>query len=98
MYDVRFTKQAQKDALKVERAGLKPKSAEIIKVVRNNPYENSQEFEKLKGGLRGAYSRRINKQHRFVYEILQNDENLKETNGETYEGIVKVISLWTHYE
>ena len=58
MYDIRLTKQAQKDAVKVERAGLKQKAAEIIKTVRNNPYEESQDFEILKYDLKGACSRR----------------------------------------
>ena len=86
MYDIWLTRQAQKDAVKVERAGLKPKVSEIIKTVRDNPYEESQEFEKLKGDLKGAFSRRINRQHRFVYEVLPSDK------------IVKIISMWTHYE
>lgn len=98
MYDIRLTKQAQKDAVKVERAGLKPKAVEIIKTVRNNPYEESQYFEMLKGDLKGSYSRRITRQHRFVYEILPNDENSKDADGELYTGIIKVISMWTpHY-
>jgi len=82
MYDIQLTRQAQKDTVKVERAGLKPKATEIIKTVRNNPFEPIQDFEKLKGDLKGSYSRRINKQHRFVYEVLQNDENVKDVNGE----------------
>ena len=98
MYDVRLTRQSQKDAVKVERVGLKSNAAEIIRVVRNNPYEESQGFEKLRGGLKGAYSRRITRQHRFVYEILPNDENAKDANDEPYKGIIKVISMWTHYE
>jgi Txe/YoeB family toxin of toxin-antitoxin system len=98
MYDVRIAKQAQKDIVKIERAGLKAKAVEIIRTVRNNPYEESQNYEKLKGNLKGAHSRRINRQHRFVYEVMPNDENAKDANGELYEGIVKVISMWTHYE
>ena len=97
MYDIQFTKQAQKDAVKVERSGLKPKAAKIIQTVRNNPYEESQEFELLKHDLKGAFSRRINRQHRFVYEILPNTEGLKNAGGELYKGIIKVISMWTHY-
>ncbi|MDR1320931.1 MAG: Txe/YoeB family addiction module toxin [Gracilibacteraceae bacterium] len=98
MYDIRLTKQAQKDAVKVERTGLKLKTVEVIKTIRNNPFEESQDFEKLKGDLKGAYSRRINRQHRFVYEVLPNDTNAKDANGKPYDGIVKVISMWTHYE
>jgi len=98
MYDIQLTKQAQKDAVKVERAGLKPKALEIRNTVRENPFEVSQSFEKLKGDLEGSYSRRLNRQHRFVYEVLPNIEGLKDTDGNLYEGIVKVISMWTHYE
>jgi Txe/YoeB family toxin of toxin-antitoxin system len=98
MYDIRLTRQAQKDAVKAASAGLKAKAAEIMRTVRYNPYEESQGFEKLKGNLKGAYSRRINRQHRFVYEVLPNDENAKDANGEPYTGIIKVISMWTHYE
>ena len=86
MYNIHLTKQAQKDAEKVERAGLKQKAVEIIQTIRKNPYEESQGFEKLKGDLKGAFSRRINRQHRFVYEI------------DAKENIVKVLSMWTHYE
>jgi Txe/YoeB family toxin of toxin-antitoxin system len=98
MYKIALTRQAQKDAINVERAGLKPKAAEIIETVRQNPYEESQGFEKLKGDLGGAYSRRLNRQHRFVYEILPNVENEAEANGNPYNGVVKVLSMWTHYE
>jgi Txe/YoeB family toxin of toxin-antitoxin system len=98
MYDVRFTKQAQKDAVKVERAGLKLKAAEIITTVRKDPYEETQFFERLKGDMKGACSRRLNRQHRFVYEVLPNAERLRDANGELFEGIIKVISMWTHYE
>ena len=98
MYDVRFTKQAEKDAVKVERAGLKQKAIEILSTIRNNPYEASQSFEKLQGDLQGAYSRRINRQHRFVYEVLSNTAGVEDPSDEPCEGIVKVISMWTHYE
>ncbi|MCL2772483.1 MAG: Txe/YoeB family addiction module toxin [Oscillospiraceae bacterium] len=97
MYDIQFTKQAQKDAVNVERAGLKPKAAEIIRTIRSNPYEESQDFEMLKYELKGTCSRRIIRQHRFVYEVLQNTEGLKDANDELYGGIIKVISMWTHY-
>ena len=98
MYDIRLTKQAVKDTVNIERAGLKPKAAKIIQTIRQNPFEESQDFEKLKGDFKGAFSRRINRQHRFVYEVLPNDESLEDTTGEPYKGIVKVSSMWTHYE
>jgi Txe/YoeB family toxin of toxin-antitoxin system len=97
MYKIQLTKQAQKDAVNIERAGLKPKAVEIIKTVCTNPYEKSQYFEVLKHDLKGACSRHITRQHRFVYEVLPNTENLKDENGELYKGIIKVISMWTHY-
>ena len=98
MYDIQFTKKSAKDSVKIERSNLKAKVSEIITTIRNNPYEVSQDFEKLIGDLNGAYSRRINKQHRFVYEVLPNSDETKDANGELLEGIVKIISMWTHYE
>ena len=98
MYDIRLTKQAEKDAVKVERAGLKPKAIEIRNTIRVNPFEVSQSFEKLKGDLQGSCSRRLNRQHRFIYQVLPNTEGAKDKNGNLYEGIVKVISMWTHYD
>jgi Txe/YoeB family toxin of toxin-antitoxin system len=96
MYKIRRTKQAQKDAVNIERAGLKPQVAKIASTVKNNPYEPSQDFEKLNGTKKPTYSRRINDRHRFVYMILPNTEGLKNNNGEIYEGIVRVIRMWTH--
>ena len=81
-----FTKQAQKDAGKLAAAGLKPKAAELIELLRTNPFQTPPPFEKLVGDLSRAYSRRINILHRLVYEILEK------------ERIVKVIRMWTHYE
>jgi len=98
MYDIRLTKQAEKDAVKVERAGLKPKAIEIRNTVRKDPFEASQSFEKLKGDLQGLCSRRLNRQHRFVYQVLPNTDGVKDKTGALYDGIVKVISMWTHYE
>ena len=98
MYDVQLTRQAAKDTVKVERAGLKPKAAKLLQILRENPFQNPPEYEKLTGDLDGAYSRRINRQHRLVYEVLPNTENLKDENGVLYDGIVKVIRMWTHYE
>ena len=81
-----YTKQAQKDAKKLAAAGLKPKAQELFAVLVANPYQNPPPFEKLVGDLSGAYSRRINIQHRLVYQVL--DE----------EHVVKVLRLWSHYE
>jgi toxin YoeB len=81
-----FTKQAQKDAKKIAQSGLKPTASRLLDILRKNPYQNPPPFEKLVGDLSGAYSRRINIQHRLVYQVL---DDLK---------TVKVIRMWTHYE
>ena len=81
-----FTKQAQKDAKKLSSAGLKEKAKKLIEILRDNPYQVPPPYEKLLGDIAGAYSRRINIQHRLVYQVL-NDKK-----------IVKVLRMWTHYE
>ena len=81
-----FTKQAQKDAKKLASAGLKPKAERLLEILRVNPYQNPPPYEKLIGDLAGAYSRRINIQHRLVYQVIDEDH------------MVKVLRLWTHYE
>ena len=81
-----YSKQAQKDAVKIDRAGLKKKAEELLVVVETNPFSNPPPYEKLVGDLLGAYSRRINVQHRLVYAVLEE------------ERIVKILRLWTHYE
>ena len=81
-----FTKHAQKDAPKLASAGLKAKAQELLAVVQANPFQNPPPYEKLVGDLAGAYSRRMNIQHRLVYQVLA-DENT-----------VKVLRMWTHYE
>ena len=81
-----FTKQAQKDAKKLAAAGLRSKAERLLDILRENPYQTPPPFEKLVGDLAGAYCRRINIQHRLVYEILNKEK------------VVKVIKMWTHYE
>ncbi|MGQ7958290.1 Txe/YoeB family addiction module toxin [Pseudomonas sp. SP16.1] len=81
-----YTKQAQKDAHKLAAAGLKDKAKALLEVVRENPFQNPPPYEKLVGDLTGAYSRRINIQHRLVYQVLQDEQT------------VKVLRLWSHYE
>ena len=85
-WELRYTKQAQKDAKKLSASGLKTKAQKILDIVKENPYQNPPPYEKLVGDLNGAYSRRINIQHRLVYEVLEN------------EHIIKILRLWTHYE
>ncbi len=81
-----YTKQAQKDAKKIASSGLRPKVERLINIIIENPLQTPPPFEKLVGDLSGAYSRRINIQHRLVYEIIAEDK------------VVKVIRMWTHYE
>jgi Txe/YoeB family toxin of toxin-antitoxin system len=81
-----FTRHAQKDARRVQQAGLRARTEELIDILRRDPRQSPPPFEKLVGDLAGAYSRRISIQHRLVYQIL--DE----------ERIVKVLRMWTHYE
>ena len=85
-YLVVFTKQAQKDAKKLASAGLKPKAQFLLDILAGDPFQNPPPYEKLIGDLAGAYSRRINIQHRLVYQVLK------------VERVVKVLRLWTHYE
>ncbi|WP_432744955.1 Txe/YoeB family addiction module toxin [Methylobacter sp. G7] len=81
-----YTKQAQKDAKKLSASGLKKKAQALLEVIKEDPYQNPPPYEKLAGDLSGAYSRRINIQHRLVYQIYEE------------EHVIKVIRLWTHYE
>ena len=81
-----YTRQAQKDARKLLSSGLKDKAEQLLDILREDPYRTPPPFEKLVGDLSGAYSRRINIQHRLVYQILEE------------ERVIKVIRMWTHYE
>lgn len=81
-----FTKQAQKDAKKLSASELRSKAEKLIKILRDNPYQAPPSSEKLVGDLSGAYSRRINIQHRLVYQIIEDVKT------------VKIIRMWTHYE
>jgi len=97
MYEIRLSKQAVKDAEMLKHVGLKPKAAKLLRMLRTNPYQNPPEYEKLKG-YQGTYSRRINRQHRLVYQVLSNKSDLRDENGVPYQGVVKVARMWTHYE
>ena len=85
-WKVVFTKQAQKDAKKLARSGLKPQAEKLLRILAQNPYRMPPPYEKLVGDLAGACSRRINIQHRLVYQVLDDIRT------------VKVIRMWTHYE
>jgi Txe/YoeB family toxin of toxin-antitoxin system len=81
-----YTRQAKKDAKKLSAANLKDKAVELLSIIEHNPYANPPPYEKLVGDLSGAYSRRINIQHRIVYQVIED------------EHAVKIIRLWSHYE
>lgn len=81
-----YTKQAQKDAKKLAQSGLKGKAKKLLDIIEKNPYQTPPSYEKLVGDLNGAYSRRINIQHRIVYQVMENEKT------------VKILRLWTHYE
>ena len=81
-----FTTQAQRDARKIGAAGLRSRAEKLLEILRKNPFQTPPRFERLVGDLRGACSRRINIQHRLVYQVLEEDR------------VVKVLRMWTHYE
>lgn len=86
MWELVFTKQAQKDAKKLKQTGLKPNAERLLQILKEDPYRSPPPYEKLLGDLSGAFSRRINLQHRLVYQILDEIKT------------VKIIRMWTHYE
>jgi len=81
-----YAKQAQKDAKKLKAANLKEKASALLDILASNPFQNPPPYEKLVGDLSGAYSRRINIQHRLVYQVLEQDKT------------IKILRMWTHYE
>jgi len=81
-----YTKQALKDAKKLSASGLRPKAESLLEIIQKNPFKSPPSFKKLVGDLTGAYSRRINIQHRIVYQLLKRYKT------------VKIIRMWTHYE
>lgn len=85
-WEIIYTKQAQKDAKKLAAAGLKDKALQLLEILQNDPFQNPPPYEKLVGDLAGVYSRRINIQHRLIYQILNNEKR------------IKVLRLWSHYE
>ena len=86
IWTLHYTKQAQKDAKKLASSGLKVKAQALLAILEQDPWQNPPPFEKLVGDLSGAYSRRINIQHRLVYQVME------------AEKAVKILRLWTHYE
>ena len=84
-YKLLYTKQAQKDAKKISRSNLKQKASDLLDILKEDPFRKPPEYEALVGDLQGAYSRRINIQHRIVYQVLEEEK------------VVKVLRMWTHY-
>ena len=85
-WQIVYARQALKDAKKISASGLKPKAEELLTILARAPFQNPPPFEKLVGDLAGAYSRRINIQHRLVYEVFAKEKT------------VRVLRMWTHYE
>jgi toxin YoeB len=85
-WEIFYTKDAQKDAKKTSSAGLKDKVIKLIDILKMNPYQNPPPYEKLVGNLKGSISRRINIQHRLIYQVLENEK------------AIKILRMWTHYE
>lgn len=85
-YHLVYSKQAQKDAQNLKAAGLKPKALSLLSLLEKNPFQTPPAYEKLVGDLAGLYSRRINIQHRLVYQVLEE------------ERVIKILRLWSHYE
>ena len=86
MWNVIYSRQSIRDSKKIEQANLKQTVKKLIEVIKNDPFQNPPPYEKLVGDLRGKYSRRINIQHRLVYEVFEK------------ENIVRILRMWTHYE
>ena len=95
MYKIVFTKQALKDLENLKKIGISNKAKVLVDVIRENPYQNPPRYEKLVGKLDGILSRRINIQHRLVYQVY---EEIIIENDVEYQGTVKIIRMWTHYD
>ncbi|TAE71808.1 MAG: Txe/YoeB family addiction module toxin [Oscillatoriales cyanobacterium] len=85
-WNIFYTKQAQKDAKKLASSNLRDKAQELLDIIQTNPFQHPPPYKKLVGDLEGAYSRRINIQHRLVYEVIES------------ENTVKILQMWTHYD
>jgi len=85
-WNIVYTNQAKRDAKKLSHSGLKPQAQKLLDILKDNPYQHHPSYEKLVGDLAGAYSRRINIQHRLVYQVLEDIQT------------VKIIRMWSHYE
>ena len=95
MYRIIYTKQAAKDIKNLKSCGLDKKARELIEIMRYNPFQNPPSYEKLIGNLQGYCSRRINIQHRIVFQVIEDKNSY---DGIEYEGYVKIIRMWTYYD
>lgn len=95
MYAIRYSRRAAKDARLLKQAGLAPKAKRLIGLIEQDPFATPPAFERLVGNLSGFFSRRINVQHRLVYEVR--DQPFDE-DGRHFEGVVRVLRMWSHYE
>lgn len=95
MYRIVYEKQAVKDIKNLKSVRLDVKAKKLVELLKENPFQNPPPYEALVGNLQGVYSRRINIQHRLVYQVYN---EFVELNGIRYEGTVKIIRMWTHYD
>lgn len=95
MYIIRFSKQADKDKKLLKGAGLDVKAKNLLNIIARNPFQNPPPYEGLVGNLNGYYSRRINIQHRLVYQVYHEPIVIDRTE---YEGTIKVVRMWSHYD
>ena len=98
MYLVKFSRQAEKDKKLLKASGLEEKAKNLLNIIMVDPFQKPPRYEKLLGDLQSNLSRRINLQHRLVYDVIDNKENLLSQDGTPYDGIVRVKRMWTHYE
>lgn len=95
MFRIVYEKQAAKDIKNLKSAGLDKKAKELIEIIRDNPFQTPPAYEGLVGNLQGYYSRRINIQHRLVYQVYAEPITI---DGVEYQGTVKIVRMWTHYD
>ncbi len=95
MFVIRFSKRAEKDKQLLKRAGLEAKARSLLSVIADNPFQNPPPYERLLGNLDVFFSRRINVQHRLVYQVFLEKVII---DGREYSGTVKIARMWTHYD
>ena len=98
MYLIEFGSRAERDKKLLKSAGLESKAKFLLNIIAVNPFQTPPPYEKLLGDLRGNLSRRINIQHRLVYDVRDNTECLTDAGGKLYDGIIRIKRMWSHYE